>query len=245
MESMQVDSTDIGSDVKSSPPAKKKRPGEASRKRTSEAFRKKVGVKQNQELRDRIAKKYGLFDADTAELEKSLTNMSLTVQSYAVPLTVSTRGIGFAVTVEYSRMATTWSLSAIAEICTIYQYYRVGLYLAFYRICEARSFQCEVQSYPLRDLSYFNEEIRQILVTVLQVPIATSSVLSVIGRVEGSTIWHSYLPDAEITDATSCAIFTSPKVTAYLAVTAKDVSSNTRGGRVLTIFHALFSQFSS
>jgi hypothetical protein len=140
-----------------------------------------------------------------------LTNMSLTVQSYAVPLTVSTRGVGFAVTVEYSRMATTWNLSAIAEICTIYQYYRVGLFLAYYRVCEARFSQSEVQSYPLRNLVYFSEETRQILATVSQVPIATSSILSAIGRVEGSTVWHSYLPDVELTDATICAVFMSPK----------------------------------
>lgn len=90
---------DKGSDAKTSSSAKKKQSGKASRKRTSEAFRKRIGTKQNQELRDNIARKYGLFDADAAELEKSLTNMSLTIQSYAVPLTVSTRGVGFAATI--------------------------------------------------------------------------------------------------------------------------------------------------
>ena len=171
-ENMQVDeAVETGSTDRKLPLAKKKQSGKASRKRTSEAFRRKVGNKQAQEARDRIFKKHGLFDADTAELEKSLTNMSLTVQSYAVPLTVSTRGIGFASTVEYSRMITTWNLMAISEICTVYQYYRVGLYLAYYRVCESRFSQSEMQSYPMQNLVYFSEEIRQILVTVSQVPV--------------------------------------------------------------------------
>ena len=77
MEAMQIENTDKGVDANASSLAKKKRPGKFSRKRTSEAFRRKVGNKQNQDLRDNIAKKYGLFDADAAELEKSLINMSL------------------------------------------------------------------------------------------------------------------------------------------------------------------------
>ncbi|KAK2575432.1 hypothetical protein KPH14_000889 [Odynerus spinipes] len=127
------------------------------------------------ERRNKIFEKYGLFDADACELEQSLNNMSLTVQSYAVPLTVSTRGVGFAATIEYSRMTTTWNFQAIVEICTI-----------------------------------FHEEVRQILASVSQVPVATSTILGAIGKIEGSTVWHSYLPDVEMDDPISCALFLSP-----------------------------------
>nr|XP_012143993.1 PREDICTED: uncharacterized protein LOC105662886 [Megachile rotundata] len=123
---------DSGSDVKTSVSVKKKRPDRASRKRTTEAFRERVGVKQQQERRQKIFRKYDLLNADALELERTLTNMSLTVQSYAVLLIVSTWGVRFAATIEYSRMRTTWNLRAIVEICTIHQYYRVCLYLFFF-----------------------------------------------------------------------------------------------------------------
>nr|XP_012137125.1 PREDICTED: uncharacterized protein LOC105662036 isoform X1 [Megachile rotundata]XP_012137126.1 PREDICTED: uncharacterized protein LOC105662036 isoform X1 [Megachile rotundata]XP_012137128.1 PREDICTED: uncharacterized protein LOC105662036 isoform X1 [Megachile rotundata] len=67
-----------------------------------------------------------------------------------------------------------------------------------------------MQSYPLRNLMFFSEEVRQIVAGVSQVPVAISSVLGAIGKIEGSTIWHAFLPDADVEDPIHAALHIMP-----------------------------------
>ena len=115
-----------------------KKSGKASRQKKTDAFRSKVGTKQLNEARERVQKRLRVFDESTAELEQALNSMAISVQPTAVPLPVATRGVGFAAVVEYLKMCTTWSLQAIAEICTIHHYYRVSLSLAYFKLFEAQ-----------------------------------------------------------------------------------------------------------
>ncbi|CAB3222559.1 unnamed protein product [Arctia plantaginis] len=72
-------------------------------------------------------KRLGVFNQDSAELERSLRGMMVTVQPPAIPMPVATRGLGFTAVAEYGRLTSAWNLETLQVICTIYQYYRVNV----------------------------------------------------------------------------------------------------------------------
>lgn len=79
--------------------------------------------------REAALKRLGVFNTDAEELEKSLKSMMVSVQPRALPLPVATRGVGFATVAEYTRLVSAWNEETVAQICTIYQYYRVAMFL--------------------------------------------------------------------------------------------------------------------
>lgn len=190
----------------------RKQSGKGAKQRKTDNFRRKVGAKQLQERREEVMKRLGVFDNSCAELEKSLADMHVTVQPTAIPVAVATRGVGFAAVAEYSRMCTTWNFDSINEICTIYQYYRVALYLAYYKLYLARYDQGEQPSFDVVAPFVLNEEVRQVLVPVTQVPISTYNILSSIGKVEGSCVWHSVPNQTPPANGEQMALYIYPNV---------------------------------
>lgn len=153
----------------------------------------------------------GVFDESTAELEKSLTAMSLSLQPVSQPIPVATRGIGFAVAVEYSRFCTTWDVVQISRICTIYQYYRVSMYLLMFKLHLATLHQRETQSFPVITSFALSEETRVALSVVSEIPLPTFNVISCVGRIEASPsmIFHSVIC-TENADGEQAALYLYP-----------------------------------
>ncbi|KAL0276768.1 UNVERIFIED_CONTAM: hypothetical protein PYX00_004269 [Menopon gallinae] len=153
----------------------KKRPGKASKAKRSEDFRIKMNQRQYEARRKEIEKNF-FSDEEMAAVEESLRAMKLTVQPRAIPMTVATCGVGFASAIEYSRMTTTWNIEAIEVICTIYQYYRVNMFLLYYKLYLASRDQSEMLSYPLEGVMIMTEDVRQVVAPIAQIPIAMTDI---------------------------------------------------------------------
>ncbi|CAH1114745.1 unnamed protein product [Psylliodes chrysocephalus] len=94
------------------------RRGRGSRKKKEEQWREKVGQKIQNERQEAFRNKY----AQGSAIYEALERMAQQPQSRAVPLTVSTRGVGIAASLQYHHMSTTGNIQAIEQICTIYQF---------------------------------------------------------------------------------------------------------------------------
>lgn len=151
-----------------------------------------MNARQAKEEREAAMKRLGVFDDSTAELERAIESLKVTVQPLAVPLPAASRGVGFAAVAEYSRMISAWDRATIHELCTIHQYYRVELSLFYFKLFLARYAQNERESVPMSQPFLFDEDWRQILQTVNQVPIPFYNIICSLGKVEGSVIWNAF-----------------------------------------------------
>lgn len=94
----------------------KSRQGKGSRNQNQDKFRRRKGAQEVDALRKRIESNFSMFSKDTDEQLKTAVNaVQLTPQKRAVPLEVTTRGVGFATAISYERTCTTWSLNAITR----------------------------------------------------------------------------------------------------------------------------------
>lgn len=126
------------------PSARRLRQGKTSKSNNIQKFRNRLNTQDESSRLAAIGKQYKLFDTDdTKQLETTANSIQLTVQKRAVPLSVTTRSVGFATSIFYDRAASTWTLSAISEIATIHQVYRVHLWLAHFKIFLAQQIQVE------------------------------------------------------------------------------------------------------
>lgn len=162
------------------------------------------------------------------EVSKSLDAIHLPIAIRARPIPVATRGIGIACTIEYNKMTTTWSYSAISEICTIHQYYRVALYLFYSKCVDSRMTQVQSESFPLSSPQYLNGEIRFHLDPIGQMPICVATILSSIGRITvGNRIWHCFLPKpapVRVENPEFCVLYLQPNC---IRVVLETLSRNT------------------
>ncbi|CAG4975951.1 unnamed protein product [Colias eurytheme] len=149
--------------------------------------------RQAKEGREAAMKRLGVFDDSTVELERAIDSLKVTVQTLAIPLPASSRGVGFASVAEYSRMVSAWDKATVHKLCSIHQYYRVELSLFYFKLLYlARYAQNERESFPLSTPFVFDEEWRQILQTVNQVPIHFYNIICSLGKIEGSVTWNAF-----------------------------------------------------
>lgn len=210
--------------------------GKGSKARKTDAFRMSVGRKQLEEYRNAAKKRLFIFDQSTEQLNQHLANVKTVIQPTAKPLTVATRGIGFAVTAEYDRMCTTWTFESISEICTIYQYFRVALYLAEYKLSLASQIQCEMPSEDVSEPVELSENLRQILAPVTQVPRPTYNILTSIGKIEGSCVWHSVKSNRPRVTGGQMALYLYPN---NIRGTLVNLSNPAYNATIRDQFHAL------
>lgn len=189
---------------------KKKPRGKGAKAKSSKAFVTSSNAKYMQQQREAAMKRLGVFNCDAEQLEASLKSMMVTVQPRAIPLPIATRGAGFATVAEFSRMTSAWNQATIEVICTIHQYYRVTLFLITFKIYYARYVQHKEESFPMSNRFIMNEEYRQVLQTVSQVPISTYNILCSIGTVEGETAFNSYLPSEGLDYGQDVALYLTP-----------------------------------
>ncbi|CAF4874961.1 unnamed protein product [Pieris macdunnoughi] len=134
----------------------------------------------------------------------------VTVQPRAIPLPVATRGVGFTTVAEYSRLISSWDQATVIAICTIHQYYRVSLFLFTFKVFHSRYVQQREESFPLSTRFILNDEYRQVLQTVSQVPISMHNILCTVGVIEGETVFNSYLPDSDLDYGQDAALYLNP-----------------------------------
>lgn len=201
----------VTSNGSAAPKTGKRRPGKASRARKSDEFRIKMNSRQY-EARRKEREDYFLVGDELAAVEEGLKSMRLTLQPRAIPMTVATRGVGFASAIEYSRMITTWNVEAIEAICTIHQYFRVNMFLLYYKLYLANREQGEMLSFPLEGVLLMSEELRQIIAPITQVPIAMSNVLHAVGKIEGETTFHARMFFEPPQSGEQMAIYLNPTV---------------------------------
>lgn len=153
---------EVGAKASSSKPPKRK--GKGSAQRSLDQMRERKGRPILEKYRADLRRK--LLGDESGELEVALTNMSLTTQERAKPISVSTRGVGIVSSVEYSRIVTTWSMEAIVEICSIYSFYRVTLFMSWFKLALAQQVQYEPKSFNIGEDIIVNEEHRQLMMTI-------------------------------------------------------------------------------
>lgn len=201
----QLASSDQADEVKT-----KKRRGKGAKAKSSAAFNRSANQKFMAQQREIVQRRLGVFNQDAAQLEQSLKSMAVTVQPRSIPLPVATRGVGFTSVAEYSRLISAWNKETVVEICSIYQYYRVSLFLLAFKIYHSRYVQTREESFPLSPRFVMNEEQRQVLQTVVQVPLSMYNILCTVGVVEGEAAFHSYLPDQDLVNGQDVALYLSP-----------------------------------
>lgn len=188
----------------------KKKRGAGAKKRSSHQYNRAANVKTATAAREAVMRRLGVFNEDAAELEKSLMGMMVTTQRRAIPLPVATRGVGFTAVAEYSRLTSAWNVEIVEAICTIYQYYRVSLFLLTYKVFLSRYCQHKEESFPLSPRSIMDEEYRQVLQTVNQVPISMYNIICTVGVVEAETDFNAYLPDQDLISGQDVALYLTP-----------------------------------
>lgn len=185
---------------------KKKSRGKGAKAKSTATFVTKSNQKHTAQQREAALKRLGVFNQDAAQLEQSLKSMMVTIQPRAIPLPIATRGIGFTTVAEYSAAPGIKTQSQI-YICTIYQYYRVSLFLLAFKVYHARYVQQQEESFPLSTRFMMNEEYRQELQTVSQVPISMYNIICTVGTIQGETAFNSYFPDQGLDYGQDAALY--------------------------------------
>lgn len=186
----------------------KHRQGKSARGRATDKYRMRTNKQEADKHIRELNVKFGLLEADdSGSLAKVISDVELTVQRRAIPLSVTTRGVGIAMSIIYDRAATTWSRAAIADICTIYQAYRVCLYLFHLKVYKAQQVQSEPlsQSPPFERI-YLEDRIREVIQSVSEIPSVVMNVLDCVGKYKGEGgIYHCgyYIPQATDSDYVS------------------------------------------
>lgn len=176
----------------------RRRQGKASAAKNQDAYRKRHGQPIQDALIDKINEKFGLLATDDdRKLQQVIDSMKVVSNKRAIPLSVSTRGVGFTTSIVYDRSCITWNLHAISAIITIHQIFRVHLWLFHLKMYLAQQIQTEAETQPglLRRI-VLRDEIRELLMTVTQVPSAFAMVLDVAGKVDTpQNIYHLGYPE--------------------------------------------------
>lgn len=168
---------------------KKKQRGRGAKSKSTASFVTKANQKYMAQQREAALKRLGVFNQDAAQLEQSLRSMMVTVQPKAIPLPVAIRGVGFTTVAEYSRLCNAWNADTVAEICTIYQYYRLSMFLIVIKVFHTRYVQHLEESFPLSNRFILNEEYRQVLQTVCQTPLSMYNITCTVGTVQGEAAY--------------------------------------------------------
>lgn len=144
-----------------------KRPrGRGAKQRATDKFVHESNAKTLNARREATQRRLGVFNQDATQLEQSLKSMMVTAQPRAIPLPVATRGVGFAAVAEYSRLISSWDQTTVHAICSIYQYYRVSLFLFSFKVYHSRYAQQREESFLMSPRFVMNKEYRQVLQAV-------------------------------------------------------------------------------
>lgn len=181
-----------------------KRPGKKSAQRNQEKFRMRKNKEVQESFERDLRRSLKLFDDDEFQpVEKSLIAVDLQQSKEAVPLTVATRGVGFATTIFYENLCTYWSIDKIEQVCTLIQFYRTSLWLCYYKAYLAQQSQTEMCE-QVFDSIYIEDDKTVVLRTLEQVPSPIALIINNIGKIETKeVIYHQGFPFIEEKDLTS------------------------------------------
>jgi len=171
-----------------------KRQGKGSRSMNIDKYRTRINHEVDQNNRREISARLGLLDSDELRrVKEAVSNIKLTQQPVAIPISTTTRSVGFAVALFYDRAVTTWNLQQIEMIATIHQVYRVALWAMHFKIWNAQSIQIEPVS-VVQALQYITieDQLRSAIAQVGVLPTTLAAVLNSVGRIQTQTsLYHS------------------------------------------------------
>lgn len=175
-------------------PLRKKRQGKGAKQRAQDRYREKRNDQQREEHMASLRAKYGLDD-DAGALTTIANNASSVVVPTAVPLHVTTRGVGFNVHQAYTAIEDAIGVEDTHSRCTIHEFYRVMLYAVSRKLSLATIVQTEITT----DADYINvnstREIDDLMNGLGKVPSVLAMLVNAIGRVEiGDSIYHAGIP---------------------------------------------------
>lgn len=175
------------------PTKSRKRQGKGSRVSNEEKFRNRRNKEVDSKNLHDINVRLGLITEDeTGQLASVIDNIDLSPQPRAIPLTVTTRGVGITTAIHYSRVETTWNLRAIEEIATIHQVYRVHLWLTIFKLYLAQQEQSEPRNgHDILMRVDLADQIRELLLTITEIPSLLSMIFDSIGKIEtNGAVYH-------------------------------------------------------
>lgn len=89
--------------------SKKSHPGKNSQQRRQENFRNKRNAVEFEKLKQGLDEKYGMFEEQgPSTLEAVVKSKAKEVSTVAVPLSITTRGVGFATALTFDRLVTSF-----------------------------------------------------------------------------------------------------------------------------------------
>lgn len=192
---------------------RRNRQGKNSKAKNEERFLERTGQQALKAFRQGILEKFEMFSNDKeSQLATAVQNLQIVSQPKAIPLSISTRGVGFATAIAYERTTTTWNLATIAEIATIHQVYRVHLWLVQLKMYLAQQIQTEMPTViDASERLVIEDEIREQLQTVSRVPSVIALILDSIGKfaVDGK-IFHSVYTAPQYLDGRMISVMVNP-----------------------------------
>lgn len=194
MEKLTIEPTASTSDARNADPRRINRQGKGSRAKNNDKFRKRKNQEFDTKNRRQISTRLGWLDSDESRRLKELVyTIKLTQKPQAIPLSVTTRSVGFTVALFYDRSVTTWNLQQIEAIATIHQFYRVAIWAAHFKVWHAQSIQTEpISSGDALRFTTIVDDRRQILSLIGVVPSVFAIVINSIGKIETQTgLYHS------------------------------------------------------
>ncbi|GAB0092028.1 hypothetical protein DMENIID0001_069710 [Sergentomyia squamirostris] len=172
-----------------------KRQGKGAKARNMDKLRERVAMQQ-QDLVAAYVKKLTLVDmSESSTMTATIDRMTKPVVDQAVPMSVTTRAVGFMCSAVYQRSTTTWDINAIAAIMTVHQLYRVSIWLVYYKLVLAQREQNEECPGGHLVTLAIAPDIEDLLRPILEVPNVLSTVLDSVGKiVTPHAVFHMGIP---------------------------------------------------
>lgn len=173
-------------------PPRSRRQGKSSKTKNLEKFRSRKNTEFMSTYMKELDKKLGLLNTDeTGRIEQTISNITITPTKRAIPLSTTTRAVGTTTAIFYSRAVTTWNLNAIEEIATIHQVYRVHLWMTYYKLYLAQNIQSEPRNSEPFVRIQINDDIRELIHSIVETVGLFSIVLDSIGKIEtNDSVYH-------------------------------------------------------
>ncbi|XP_052868866.1 uncharacterized protein LOC128277063 [Anopheles cruzii] len=158
-------------------------------------FRRRSGQQQMDATDPRRDARLGSLSQDEySSLASALARLGQRVQcrQLAIPLTVTTRGVGVATAIAYDHAATTWDVENIRTILTIHQMYRVHLWLVYYKVYLAqKALVVPLTSFTALEHIFIAHDFSDTIRRITEAPSMIVMILDCIGKIETQdNIYH-------------------------------------------------------
>lgn len=164
-----------------------KRTGKASAQKRQDDYRKMKNAEVDSKYMSTISERLGILDErGPSSLEMVVKSKAKEISKVAIPLSVTTRGVGFATALTFDRLVTSFEGKPPEVPLTIHQMYRVHLWSFHYKMHLASTIATEVPSFPM-PTTVIEPALTHVLEHIKVLPSAMSAILDCVGKVETAT----------------------------------------------------------